>query len=106
QVHRRNENGLLGIALDPGFAENNFVYLYYSQPGPVTQMGMQKLSRFTFDPSAGSAGALDMSSEVVLLEVPHQRLVCCHSAGSIQFGPDGYLYIATGDDTEHARSGG
>jgi glucose/arabinose dehydrogenase/PKD repeat protein len=105
-VHRRNENGLTGIALDPNFDENGFVYLYYSVPGPVTEMGTHRLSRFTFDPEAGEAGQLDMDSEVVILEVPHQRQVCCHTAGSVQFGPDGLLYLSTGDDTEHARSDG
>ena len=105
-VHRRNENGLTGIALDPNFDSNGFIYLYYSEPGPVTELGAHRLSRFTFDPEAGEAGQLDMDSEVVLLKVPHQRQVCCHTAGSIQFGPDDLLYLSTGDDTEHARSDG
>jgi cytochrome c len=106
QVLRRNENGLMGIALDPNFDSNNFVYLYYSVPGPFNEMGTHRLSRFDFDPEVGPAGQLDMSSEVVLLEVPHQRQVCCHASGSVQFGPDGLLYLSTGDDTEHARSQG
>ena len=106
QVLRRNENGLMGISLDPNFDANNYVYLYYSVPGPFNELGTHNLSRFTFDPEAGEAGELDMSSEVVLLEVDHQRQVCCHSSGSIQFGPDGLLYLSTGDDTEHARSNG
>ncbi len=105
-VHRRNENGLLGIALDPSFDTNNFIYLYYSVPGPQNQMGTQHLSRFTFDPGAGEVGALDMSSEVVLLEIPHQRRTCCHSAGSLAFGPDGFLYLTTADDTTPFQTGG
>ncbi len=105
-VHRRNENGLLGIALDPNFDTNNFIYLYYSVPGPQNQMGTQHLSRFTFDPGAGEVGALDMSSEVVLLEIPHQRRTCCHSAGSLAFGPDGFLYLTTADDTTPFQTGG
>jgi len=102
-VLRRNENGLLGIALDPNFDTNNFLYLFYSVPGPQLEMGTQNVSRFTFDPASGQ---LDMESEVVLLEIPHQRLVCCHSSGSLAFGPDGNLYASVGDDDEHARSGG
>jgi PKD repeat protein/glucose/arabinose dehydrogenase len=105
-VHRFNENGLLGIALDPDFATNNFVYLFYSVPGPQLEMGTQHISRFTFDPAAGEVGELDLESEVVLLEIPHQRLVCCHSAGSLAFGPDGFLYATTGDDTTPFETNG
>ncbi|MGH9013112.1 MAG: ThuA domain-containing protein, partial [Acidimicrobiia bacterium] len=105
-VHRRNENGLLGIALDPDFDTNNFVYLFYSVPGPQLEIGTQHISRFTFDPEAGEVGQLDMDSEVVLLEIPHQRLVCCHSAGSLAFGPDGFLYATTGDDTTPFETNG
>jgi glucose/arabinose dehydrogenase/PKD repeat protein len=105
-VHRYNENGLLGIALDPNFDDNNFVYLFYSIPGPQNEMGTQHISRFTFDPSQGEVGALDIDSEVVLLEIPHQRHVCCHSAGSLAFGPDGFLYTTTGDDTTPFETNG
>jgi PKD repeat protein/glucose/arabinose dehydrogenase/type 1 glutamine amidotransferase len=105
-VHRRNENGLLGIVLDPSFDTNGFVYLYYSVPGPQNEMGTQHLSRFTFDPEAGEVGQLDMASEVVLLEIPHQRRTCCHSAGSLAFGPDGFLYLTTADDTTPFQTSG
>ena len=47
-----------------------------------------------------------MASEKVLLKIPHQRIVCCHSAGSMTFGPGGLLHISTGDDTEHSQSQG
>ncbi|WP_326799408.1 ThuA domain-containing protein [Streptomyces sp. NBC_01808] len=96
-VHRGNENGLLGIALDPDFETNRWVYLFYSAPSPE----VQHVSRFTAD-----GDTLDMESEKVLLEIPHQREVCCHSAGSMRFGPDGNLFISTGDDTAHFASDG
>ncbi|MBE2320370.1 ThuA domain-containing protein [Solirubrobacter sp. CPCC 204708] len=97
-VHRGNENGLLGIALDPNFATNKWMYLFYSAPSPEEQ----HVSRFTVKED----GTLDMASEKVLLKIPHQRIVCCHSAGSMTFGPGGLLHISTGDDTEHAASQG
>ena len=97
-VHRGNENGLLGIALDPNFATNKWMYLFYSAPSPEEQ----HVSRFT----VGSRQQLDMASEKVLLKIPHQRIVCCHSSGSIAFGPTGNLLISTGDDTEHPQSQG
>jgi len=105
-VHRRNENGLLGIVLDPAFTTNNFIYVYYSVPGPQNEMGTQHLSRFTLDPEAGEVGQLDMASEVVLLEIPHQRRTCCHSAGSLAFGPDGFIYLTTADDTTPFQTSG
>ncbi|HSI79378.1 MAG TPA: ThuA domain-containing protein [Solirubrobacterales bacterium] len=108
-VHRRpgqNQNGLLGIALDPDFEQNGLIYLFYSAPNPGGLDGVQHVSRFEFDPGAGPVGEIDLDSEVVLLEIPHQRLVCCHSSGSLAFGPDGYLYASTGDDTEHSQSQG
>ena len=82
-VHRGNENGLLGIALDPNFATNKWLYLFYSAPSPEEQ----HVSRFT----VGADGNIDMASEKVLLKIPHQRIVCCHSAGSLTFGPGGLL---------------
>ncbi|MFW6725107.1 ThuA domain-containing protein [Streptomyces sp. MAR4 CNY-716] len=96
-VHRGNENGLLGVALDPDFETNNWLYLFYSAPSPE----VQHVSRFTVD-----GNTLDMASEKVMLEIPHQREVCCHSAGSMQFGPDGNLFVSLGDDTAHFASDG
>jgi cytochrome c len=94
-VHRGNENGLLGLALDPSFASNRHLYVFYSAPPQEGPTGVQHVSRFTLKAN----GDLDMASERVLLRIPHQRLICCHSAGSLAFGPDRQLYISTGDDT-------
>ncbi|QJW90331.1 carbohydrate-binding protein [Spirosoma taeanense] len=92
------EDGLLGLELDPKFEKNHFVYLYYS---PVGSKPVQNLSRFTF-----TGDSLQMASEKIVMQVPVQRETCCHSAGNVYFGPDGYLYLSTGDNTSSKESDG
>jgi cytochrome c len=98
EVAQAFEDGLLGIALDPLFAENNWVYLFYSPSGSAAK---QHVSRFEW-----TGGVLDPSSEVILLEIPTQREECCHSGGAMLFGPDGNLFIALGDNTNPFASDG
>jgi cytochrome c len=97
-VYLQREDGLLGLALDPDFVTNNRLYLYYSPNGTE---GKQRLSRFTMD-----GNSLDMASEKVLLEIPVDREKSGHAGGSLAFGADGNLYIATGDDTNPFESDG
>src|SRR5690606_6185329 len=92
------EDGLLGVALDPLFEQNRRVYFYYSAPEPDS---VNRLSRFYM-----AGDSLIMSSEKMIMEVPVQRYTCCHSGGSIQFGPDGLLYLSTGDNTSSKESDG
>lgn len=84
------EEGLMGLQLDPNFAENNYVYLFYSP----TDTSTNRLSRFKFQNDQ-----LDLSSEQMILEFYSQRDICCHTGGSIAFGPDGLLYLSTGDNS-------
>ena len=83
------EEGLMGIQADPNFAENNFVYLFYSP----TDTSTNRLSRFKF-----ANDRLDLESEKMILEFYSQRNICCHTGGSIAFGSDGLLYLSTGDN--------
>ena len=84
-VKEVSESGLLGIAVDPEFEQNNFIYLYYSYQ--KRNEILNRLSRFVLTE--------ELSDETVLLDgVPGSTN---HDGGRIKFGPDGKLYITTGD---------
>lgn len=85
------EEGLMGLQQDPDFATNNWVYVYYS---PTGDKWVNRLSRFKF-----KNDVFDIDSEQIILEVGSQREICCHTGGSIAFGPDGLLYLSTGDNS-------
>jgi len=96
-VFTGQENGLLGMALDPAFASNGWIYLLHS---PNDFKG-QHISRFVM-----KGDKLDTSSAKVLLAFEEQREQCCHHAGCLRFGPDGFLYFSTGDNTNPFESDG
>ncbi len=96
-VYSGQEDGLLGVALDPNYEKNKFIYFYYSPAGSVPE---QRVSRFVFDNDS-----LVLASEKILINIPTQRQECCHSAGSIAFGPNGNLFIAVGDNTNPHNPG-
>ncbi len=84
------EFGVLGMQADPDFANNNWIYLYYS---PV-EKSVDRLSRFKF-----KNGNFDKGSEQVILEVETTREICCHTGGSIAFDSAGNLLLSTGDNS-------
>ncbi|MPZ25018.1 MAG: carbohydrate-binding protein [Micromonosporaceae bacterium] len=124
-VYEFSEDGMQGIALDPDFAENHWVYIYYSpviegfptdaapeqvEPGGDTSvfdeyLGHNQLSRFRFvdDPTFPH---IDLDSEQVILELPIERGLCCHNGGDIDFDSQGNLFLSTGDDTNPFQSNG
>ena len=84
------EEGLLGLTIDPDFATNHFVYVFYS-PADTT---VNRLSRFEF-----TGDSLRMASEKIVLQFYSQREICCHTGGSLAFGPGGNLFISAGDNS-------
>jgi glucose/arabinose dehydrogenase len=86
-----NEEGLLGLALDPRFGENGYLYVYYSAKDGARRT---VLSRFKTS-GAGSKLRVDAASELVILEIPQP--FSNHKGGCLVFGPDGMLYLGLGD---------
>ncbi len=89
-VDPSGERGLLGIAFDPNFASNNFIYLYYTVP---TTPRHNRVSRFT-----ANGDVVVPNSETILLELDNLTAATNHNGGAIHFGPDGKLYIAVGEN--------
>ncbi|TQS18651.1 ThuA domain-containing protein [Microbispora sp. KK1-11] len=98
-VFTANESGLLGMALDPAFDTNKWIYLYYS---PTGTENVDRLSRFTVN-----GDTLDLASEKKILDVPVQRAECCHHGGGLVMDPKtGNLWLGTGDNTNPFASDG
>jgi cytochrome c len=96
-VGTKFEDGVIGLTIDPKFSENHWVYIFYSHP----ERSANIVSRFVF-----ADNKLDLTSEKQVIEVATQRDQCCHTGGSLLFGPDGNLYISTGDNTSPFASDG
>ncbi|MGH9804721.1 MAG: PQQ-dependent sugar dehydrogenase, partial [Candidatus Acidiferrales bacterium] len=89
-VETNGERGLLGLAFDPLFTINNFVYVLHSDPS-----GVQRVVRFADMNGAGVA------QQTIVDNLPSTVV---HNAGAIGFGPDGRLYVSIGDSTNPANS--
>jgi glucose/arabinose dehydrogenase len=95
-VDPSGERGLLGVAFDPNFASNNFIYLYYTATTPTVH---NRVSRFTANGDVAVNG-----SETVLLDLDNLSSASNHNGGAMHFGPDGKLYIAVGENANPANA--
>jgi len=90
-----SERGLLGVAFDPDFTANHFLYVYYTAKQPTLH---NRVSRFTADGEVAAPG-----SETILLELDNLN-AGNHNGGAIHFGTDGKLYIAAGENARGANA--
>src|SRR5713226_8476517 len=95
-VDSAGERGLLGVAFDPNFAANNFVYVYYTATTPATH---NRLSRFTANGDVAVGG-----SEQTILDLNSLSSATNHNGGAIHFGPDGKLYIGVGENANASNA--
>jgi glucose/arabinose dehydrogenase len=94
EVKISGESGLLGIALDPEFRHNQYVYIYYT----MKEANHNRVSRFRY-----LNGSIDREQEEVLLDLDYVN-ESFHNGGALSFGPDGKLFIATGDGLQREKA--
>ena len=92
-----DERGLLGLAFDPGFAQNGRLFVYYGAPLGRPAEGVEDhLNRLSvLEVRDADPNSATLASEQTILEVSQPQ--ANHSGGALGFGPDGYLYLGIGD---------
>ncbi len=95
-VDSNGERGLLGVAFDPNFASNHYVYVYHTVPGSTAH---NRISRFTANGDVAVA-----NSEFVVVDLDNLSSATNHNGGAIHFGPDGKLYAGVGENADGANS--
>ena len=95
-VDSSGDRGVIGIAFDPAFATNHYVYIYYTAKTPTIH---NRVSRFTANGDVAVAG-----SEQVIFDVETLGTSVLHNGGSLQFGTDGKLYVTTGDNVQPTKA--
>jgi glucose/arabinose dehydrogenase len=88
-----SEQGLLGIAVDPGFLTNRYVYIYYSAPSGTEN----RIGRLQDNNGTGTGLTVLTPANAIASQL-------YHNGGPMVFGPDGMLYVATGDAMSGAEA--
>jgi glucose/arabinose dehydrogenase len=101
EIDSEGERGLLGVAFDPSFSNNHYVYLYYTRRATGTTPAHNRVIRVTARSDKAVAG-----SEKLILRMDNLSSATNHNGGAIHFGEDGKLYVAVGDNAkgENAQS--
>jgi glucose/arabinose dehydrogenase len=89
------EEGLLGLAFHPAFAQNGYVYIDHTANDASVH-----IIRYTVPPD--HPDQVDPATAQTVMEVPKQSKY--HNGGTLQFGPDGYLYVSMGDDEQSEKA--
>jgi len=111
---RSRETGMSGIALDPDFEHNRYIYLYYTplvQSDEPSEKYVFRIARYTIDKTTNT---IDRYSERILMDIPMIPKLdppitvppCCHSGGAMAFDDYGDLWIGVGDQAEFKCSDG
>lgn len=95
RVDATGERGLLGVAFDPGFSQNGYVYLYYTMKATASVPAHNRVVRFT-----ASGDRLLPATEKLILRLNRLSDRTNHNGGAIHFGEDGKLYVAVGENAD------
>ncbi|WP_377267189.1 ThuA domain-containing protein [Peterkaempfera sp. SMS 1(5)a] len=101
----KDEEGLVGIVLDPNFQKNGWLYVYWMPHDSIdrdTQVGQRTISRLTYDFKAQS---IDQATRKDLLHWDAQIHSCCHAGGGMTFDKQGNLYVGVGDNNSSQGAG-
>lgn len=102
----KNEEGLVGVTLDPKFEKNGWIYIYWMPHESIDRdkrIGQRTVSRLTYDFATES---IDQGTRKDLLHWDTQIHSCCHAGGGMSFDKDGNLYIGSGDSNSSGGSSG
>lgn len=95
-VSSTGERGLIGIAIDPDFVSNKWIYLYYTVAGSPAH---NRIIRLTANGDVALAG-----SQITILELDPLSSATNHNGGAMHFGKDGKLYVAIGENANSAHA--
>ncbi|MBO0828352.1 MAG: ThuA domain-containing protein [Streptosporangiales bacterium] len=101
----KDEEGLLGITLDPNFEKNGWIYVYWMPHESIdrdTRIGQRTISRFTYDFGSQS---ISQATRKDLLHWDAQIHSCCHAGGGMAFDDKGNLYVGSGDNNSSGGAG-